>query len=54
MYSKTMIKTCKYLVHDETNECNIGDQILIKECRPRSKKKRWFLSKLISKSSLIT
>jgi len=54
IYSKIMIKTRKYLAHDEMNECNIGDQVLVKECRPLSKKKRWSVSKIILKSSLIT
>ena len=54
IYSKTMIKTQKYLAHDEMSECNIGDQVLVKECRPRSKRKRWSVAEIISKSSLIT
>ena len=29
IYSKTMVKTKKYLTHDEFEECNIGDQVLI-------------------------
>jgi small subunit ribosomal protein S17 len=53
IYSKTMIKTKKYLAHDELSECNIGDQVLVQECRPLSKKKRWKLAKILSKSSLI-
>ena len=53
IYSKTMIKTKKYLAHDEFEQCNIGDQVLMKECRPLSKRKRWKLVKIISKSSLI-
>jgi small subunit ribosomal protein S17 len=53
IYSKTVIKTTKYLVHDEINECNIGDQILVQESRPLSRRKRWTLKKIISKSSLI-
>ena len=54
IYSKTMIKTKKYLVHDEINECNIGDQVLVQECRPLSRRKRWTLNKILSKSSLIS
>nr|YP_010215543.1 ribosomal protein S17 [Thalassiosira nordenskioeldii]UBQ35024.1 ribosomal protein S17 [Thalassiosira nordenskioeldii] len=54
MYSKTMIKTRKYFAHDEMSECNIGDQVLVTESRPRSKKKRWSVTKIMSKSSLIT
>lgn len=53
IYSKTMVKTRKYLVHDENNECSIGDQILVQECRPISKRKCWKLSKILLKSSLI-
>lgn len=54
MYSKTLIKTKKYLVHNELEECNIGDKVLMEECRPISKKKRWKLIKILSKSSLIS
>ena len=54
IYSKIMIKTRKYLAHDEMNECSIGDQVLVQECRPLSKKKRWSVTKIISKSSVIT
>jgi small subunit ribosomal protein S17 len=53
IYSKTLIKTKKYLAHDELEECNIGDQVLVEECRPLSKRKRWKLLKILSKSSLI-
>ena len=53
IYYKTLTKTKKYLAHDELEECNIGDQVLIEECRPLSKKKRSKLVKIIKKSSLI-
>jgi len=48
-----MVKTRKYLAHDEMEECNIGDQVLVQECRPLSKRKRWKLAEILSKSSLI-
>jgi small subunit ribosomal protein S17 len=54
IYSKTIVKTKKYLAHDESGECNIGDQVLVQETRPLSKRKRWKLAKIISKSSLIS
>jgi len=54
MYLKTIVKTKKYLAHDELSECNIGDQVLLQECRPLSKRKRWKLAKVLSKSSLIS
>jgi small subunit ribosomal protein S17 len=53
IYAKTMVKTKKYLAHDEMSECNIGDQVLLQESRPLSKRKRWTLAKVLSKSSLI-
>ena len=53
IYSKTMLRTKKYLVHDDLEECNIGDKVLVQECRPYSKRKRWKLVKIILKSSLV-
>ena len=54
IYSKTMVKTKKYIAHDESGQCNIGDQVLVQETRPLSKRKRWTLIKILSKSSLIS
>lgn len=34
-------------VHDENNECQIGDVVEIVECRPRSRMKRWELVKVV-------
>lgn len=53
IYSKTLVKTKKYLAHDESEQCNVGDQVLLHECRPLSKRKRWKLIQILSKSSLI-
>ena len=53
LYSKTLVKTKKYLAHDEMGQCNIGDEVLVQETRPLSKRKRWILTKILSKSSLI-
>jgi small subunit ribosomal protein S17 len=53
IYSKILMKTKKYLAHDELGECKIGDKVLVEECRPLSKRKCWKLVKILSKSSLI-
>jgi small subunit ribosomal protein S17 len=53
IYAKTIVKTKKYLAHDEMEQCNIGDEVLVQETRPVSKRKRWTLAKILSKSSLI-
>lgn len=31
----------KYKAHDEKEECKVGDIVIIEECRPISKEKRW-------------
>lgn len=41
LYGKFIRCRVKYMVHDAGNECNIGDIVLIEECRPLSKNKRW-------------
>jgi len=53
-YSKIRLKTKKYFAHDEQEICQIGDRVLVKECRPMSKKKCWVLEKVVSKSSLVS
>lgn len=44
LYKKKMKRSKKYLVHDEL-EVKEGDRVVIQECRPRSKKKRWEIIK---------
>lgn len=50
IYGKFVNKTKKYHVHDEKNECNIGDTVRIMETRPLSKTKRWRLVQIIERA----
>ena len=50
LYGKFMNKTSKLKVHDENNECGIGDTIRVMETRPLSKDKRWRLVEIIEKA----
>jgi len=50
LYGKFMKKSTKLHVHDENNECGMGDIVQIKECRPLSKSKSWTLVKVVEKS----
>jgi len=50
LYEKYMRRTTKVLAHDENNECNEGDLVVIRPTRPRSKNKSWTLEKIISKA----
>ena len=43
MYGKFVLKTKKYVAHDEKNDCNIGDRVKIMETRPLSRSKCWRL-----------
>ena len=50
MYGKFVNKTKKFHVHDEKNECNIGDTVRIMETRPLSKTKRCRLVEIIERA----
>lgn len=50
MYGKYIRRQVKYMAHDAANECNIGDVVLIEECRPLSKNKRWLVRSIIERS----
>lgn len=43
-YRKRYFKSKKYHVHDEKNEYKVGDQVILEEVRPLSKRKRWKVS----------
>ena len=42
-YQKIVRSTRKYLVHDATNQAQVGQAITFKESRPYSKRKRFAL-----------
>ena len=49
MYGKFVLKTKKYVAHDEKNDCKIGDTVKIMETRPISKSKCWRLVEIIER-----
>jgi small subunit ribosomal protein S17 len=49
LYKKIVRKHKKFKAHDENNECNTGDTVLISESRPISREKRWVLTKIIER-----
>ena len=51
VYGKFMKKSTKLHIHDENNECGIGDTVQITECRPISKTKSWKLVKVVEKAN---
>jgi small subunit ribosomal protein S17 len=50
LYQKFVRTSSKFMAHDEENSCNEGDRVLIEECRPLSKRKRWRVRKVIERA----
>ena len=50
LYGKIIKRTKKLHVHDENNECGVGDKVEVMETRPLSKTKRWRLVEIIEKA----
>lgn len=49
-YGKFINRSTKLHVHDENNECGMGDVVIVEQCRPISKTKAWRLVKIIEKA----
>lgn len=52
-YKRVVTYRSKFKVHDEANECNVGDVVRIVETRPVSKEKRWRIMETVSKAETI-
>ena len=50
LYGKTVNRTTKFKAHDENNEAQINDRVLIMETKPISKDKRWRLVEIVEKA----
>ena len=50
VYGKVVKRTVKIHVHDEKNECGVGDKVSVMETRPLSKTKRWRLTEIVEKA----
>jgi small subunit ribosomal protein S17 len=50
LYGKIIKRTKKIKVHDENNECRVGDVVRVAETRPLSRDKRWRLVEVIRKA----
>ena len=50
LYGKTMNRTTKFKAHDENNEANMNDRVVIMETRPLSKDKRWRLVEIVERA----
>jgi small subunit ribosomal protein S17 len=50
-YKKFLTRRVRYKVHDAQNQCEIGDTVMIAECRPLSRDKRWRLTKIMERAA---
>jgi len=50
LYRKTVQQRTRFKVHDEKNECGVGDLVRITETRPISKEKRWRVLEIVEKA----
>jgi small subunit ribosomal protein S17 len=53
LYGKFVRRSTKMMAHDEANECNEGDVVVIEASRPLSKNKTWRLQKVVSKAQVV-
>ena len=49
-YMKFLKRRVRYKAHDETNECNVGDTVILEETRPLSKTKRWRVKEVVQRA----
>ncbi len=50
LYQRFVRRTSKFMAHDEENACNVGDRVLIEECRPLSRRKRWRVRRIVERA----
>ena len=50
-YEKYVRRYSRFMAHDETNACRVGDNVRIIEHRPLSKRKRWKVQETLAKAS---
>lgn len=51
VYKKYVKRRRKYMAHDETSQCAIGDVVEIIETRPLSRRKNWAVRRVVVKAA---
>ncbi len=52
IYKKQYTVTSKFMAHDENNDCNVGDKVVIEETRPLSARKRFTLKEIVERAAM--
>jgi len=50
VYKKYIQRRNRYKADDPANECRVGDRVLIEECRPLSRDKRWRVKEILGRA----
>ena len=50
-YSKTLVKSKRYLAHDETSQAKLGDKVILLQSRPISRHKHWVLKQVVQQTN---
>ena len=53
LYGKVVRRNRKYKAHDEGNSCQMGDVVRIRECRPISKDKKFFVEEILERAVIV-
>jgi small subunit ribosomal protein S17 len=51
LYHRFVQRSRKFMAHDESNDCKVGDKVQISECRPLSRNKRFRVVRVIERAS---
>ena len=51
MYKRYVKRSAKFMAHDESNSCRVGDTVEIVETRPMSARKRWRVRRIVSRAA---
>jgi small subunit ribosomal protein S17 len=51
LYGRTLRRTRSFKAHDEANNCEVGDTVLIAESRPISKDKHWRVQQILRRGT---
>lgn len=52
LYGKPVRSRSKFLAHDPENECRVGDEVIIEESRPLSRRKTWRLREVLQRAEI--
>ncbi|MDO5114677.1 MAG: 30S ribosomal protein S17 [Synergistaceae bacterium] len=53
LYGKPVLRSKKFMAHDEANDCRIGDTVMIGETRPLSARKRWEVVQIVERAPVL-